>query len=803
MDYERQHQQTLRELAPGCTLLLRSSGAFPLAEPGDLALFGSGARHTVKGGTGSGDVNVRQFRNIEECLEEAGFRISTKYWLDTYDSLRAAAKQAFMQEIRHRAREKHTTPVLEGMGAVMPEPEYRIPLYGEGDCAVYVLSRNSGEGNDRNAVAGDILLTETEQRDILELNRKYPRFLLVLNVGGVVDLSPLSEVRDILYLGQLGSVTGEVLADLLLGKSYPSGKLTSTWSAWEDYCREGDFGDISETHYTEGVYVGYRYFDSVGKKALFPFGFGLSYTSFSLKSGEIGLDGETLTVKATVTNTGERPGREVIQLYASSPAGKLDKPYQALAAFAKSRQLRPGESQELSLTLNVRQLASFDEFLHAWVLEKGDYILRLGNSSVDTKPVAVLRLDKDAVTRKCKSCMGKPDFTDWSPEAPVKAKAPRFVKVLKLAASSIVPEEVGEAEEPVEPLAKELSREELAYMSVGAFHEKAGALSVIGNASMSVAGAAGESWSGLKDRQVPALVMADGPAGLRLNRDYYRDEKGIHPLGETMPEGISDFLPAPARWFMALLQSKAPEGTEILHQYCTAIPIGTMLAQSWDLELAGACGDLVGEEMERFGVHLWLAPALNIHRDVRCGRNFEYYSEDPLISGRFAAAVTLGVQKHPGCGTTIKHFAANSQETNRYFSNSQVSERALREIYLKGFEICVRESQPKALMTSYNLINGIHSSERLGLLRDILRAEFGYQGLVMTDWIIALLSPAKGSKYKAPRADRIAAASNDLTMPGSSGDVKAILKGLENGTVTEDRLRRNVSRVIRLARELA
>ena len=238
------------------------------------------------------------------------------------------------------------------------------------------------------------------------------------------------------------------------------------------------------------------------------------------------------------------------------------------------------------------------------------------------------------------------------------------------------------------------------------------------------------------------------------------------------------------------------------HQYCTAIPIGTAIAQSWDLSLAEACGDLVGDEMRRFGIHLWLAPALNIHRDVRCGRNFEYFSEDPLISGKFAAAITRGVQKHPGRAVTIKHYAANNQETNRYFNNSRVSERALREIYLKGFEICVRESQPKTLMTSYNLLNGIHTSERQGLIERILRQEFGFTGVVMTDWIIGMLKPPKGSLYKAPRADRIAAAGNDLTMPGGTDDVKAILSGLENGTVTEARLRINVSRVIRLAKEL-
>ena len=800
-DYEQEHLELLRGITPGCTVLLRRNGAFPLEKAGELALYGSGARYTVKGGTGSGDVNSRSFLTIEEALEQEGFTITTKYWLDDYDLFRSAAKDTFIQEIRRRAKEKHTMAVLEGMGAVMPEPEYRIPLYGEGDTAVYVLSRISGEGNDRQAVGGDLLLTETEKRDILALNRKYPRFLLVLNVGGPVDLSPLEEVGNILILSQLGVVTGPVLADLLLGRSYPSGKLTTTWSAWGEGCNLGDFAQQDNTEYREGIYVGYRWFDSVGKEPMFPFGFGLGYTDFAIKAGEAKAEGEWITLTAAVTNTGKRPGREVVQLYASQPAGVLDKPYQVLAAFAKTGELQPGETETVSLRFSVRDLASFDDFRGAWVLEKGDYTLRLGNSSRSTDAVVILRLDKDAVLKHTVRCLGKPEFTDWAPEKLPKGKKHRFLKVLKISAASLPEQPLFEAETRVEPEAAQLSPEELAYMSVGAFSEKGGALSVIGNAAISVAGAAGETYGGLKDRGIPSLVMADGPAGLRLNKDFTVDEKGVHPIGETMPAGISDFLPGPAKWVMSKMNQKPIQG-EVKHQYCTAIPIGTAIAQSWDLSLAEACGDLVGDEMRRFGIHLWLAPALNIHRDVRCGRNFEYFSEDPLISGKFAAAITRGVQKHPGRAVTIKHYAANNQETNRYFNNSRVSERALREIYLKGFEICVRESQPKTLMTSYNLLNGIHTSERQGLIERILRQEFGFTGVVMTDWIIGMLKPPKGSLYKAPRADRIAAAGNDLTMPGGTDDVKAILSGLENGTVTEERLRINVSRVIRLAKEL-
>jgi beta-glucosidase len=248
---------------------------------------------------------------------------------------------------------------------------------------------------------------------------------------------------------------------------------------------------------------------------------------------------------------------------------------------------------------------------------------------------------------------------------------------------------------------------------------------------------------------------------------------------------------------------KVPADARIQDQYCTAIPIGTALAQSWNLEFAKACGDIVGAEMERFGVHLWLAPALNIHRSILCGRNFEYFSEDPYISGKMAAALTLGVQAHPGCGTTIKHYCANNQETNRYGNNSRVSERAMREIYLKGFGICVEESQPKAVMTSYNLLNGQHTAERRDLTEDVLRREFGFRGIVMTDWVVGNgIMNNKKDIHPAVKPQLVAAAGGDVFMPGCKADFKNMEKGLADGSLTRQQLRINATRVYRMAKEL-
>ena len=797
-DYEIKHNEILRKHSAECTVLLKTDGAFPLNGPCTLALYGSGARRTIKGGTGSGEVNSRCFVTAEKGLEAAGFTITSKAWLDAYGQLWPKAKKRFIRGLKRDALKHGTLAILSSMGAVMPEPDYELPLDAEGDAAVYVLSRISGEGSDRKPISGDILLTETEKRDILALDRKYKRFLLVLNVGGIVDLSPVLSVRNILLLSQLGSETGNVLADIVLGKAAPSGRLTTTWSAWGDYPTVGSFGEKDDTLYKEGVYVGYRYFDSVGKKPLFPFGFGLGYTDFALEAGKITETAGKITFEVSVKNIGRWPGKEVAQLYVSQPQGKLDKPFQALAAFAKTETLQPGAEQELSLRFDLRELASYDASRACWILEPGDYVLRLGKSSADTKPIAVVRLDMEAVVRQVKNCFGRPDFTDWKPETRTSEKIDGL-PVLPVSASAFRMQTADyELSHEIDQITERLTDEELCLLNIGAFKQK-GSKSVIGNAANSVAGAAGETCSAVQG--IPALVMADGPAGLRLSRRYTKDETGAHALDGGMPESVMELMPAPAAFVMKLLgRNKKVEG-EILEQNCTAIPIGTALAQSWNLDFARQCGDIVGDEMERFGVQLWLAPALNLHRDIRCGRNFEYYSEDPLLSGKFAAAVTQGVQRHPGCGTTVKHFAANNQETNRYSSNSQVSERALRELYLRGFEIAVRESQPKALMTSYNLINGVHTSERRDLLEDVLRAEFGYQGIVMTDWIIAVMN-GRGNKYAAPNAARIAAAGNDLTMPGGQGDLKAMQKGLKDGLVTRRQLQINATRMIRMAKQL-
>lgn len=806
-NYELEHIEKVRALSPECMVLLKSDGSFPLVSPGKVALYGNAARKTIKGGTGSGDVNVRHYPSVEEGLENAGFTITSKAWLDGYDAIWREANKAFKAGIKAKIAAEGISAIMMGIGAIMQEPEYALPLDSEGDTAIYVLGRISGEGADRAPEKGNFLLTDTEIRDILCLQKQYKRFLLVLNVGGVVDLSPVvDQVSNILLLSQLGSAIGDAFADVLLGKAYPSGKLATTWAKWEDYCHEGDFGSANDTRYQEGIYVGYRYFDSVDKQPVFPFGYGLGYTSFVTSAKATSTEGSTITVTAEVKNTGKFPGKEVVQLYVSIPEGKLDQPYQVLAAFAKTDELKPGQSEKLTLSFRMEDIASFDEESCNAIVEKGSYVLHVGNSSRDTEVCAVVELDDDALVQRLHDVGGKPNFTDWKPERRRAMDIPENIPVLKLsvsAISEIIPE-LPVIDPKAAELAASMTESDLAMLCTGAYNGSIGSNSVIGNAGITVAGAAGET-TGIFDN-IPALIMADGPAGVRLSPRYGKDENGVYSLDDGSMAEIMELVPEQMLAFLGFGKEKPQRGGTVHEQYCTAIPIGTALAQSWNPDVCEVCGDIAAEEMERFGVHIWLAPAMNIHRLPLCGRNFEYYSEDPLISGKMAAGVTNGVQKHHGRGVSIKHFCCNNQETNRMHSNSQVSQRALRDIYLKGFRIAIDESDPATVMSSYNLLNGEHTSQRYDLLETLLREEWGYKGIVMSDWVSGNFNKPD-DKYPGAVASGGVKAGNDIMMPGTEGHHVDMMNALNNSDaaypITRSDLEKSASRMIAMAWRLS
>ncbi|KAL6593356.1 beta-glucosidase [Neocallimastix californiae] len=788
--YEIDHINTLDSYLSECTILLRKNGDFPIGKSTkQVYLYGNGVRKTIKGGTGSGDVNSRSFDTIEQAFTKAGFEILSKDYLDEYDKVYTKAKDEFKKKVQ-----SETTDPMSLMGVVMPEPDYDIPYAKEGDLAIYVLARISGEGSDRQAVKGDVYLTETERKMILDLAKGFKKFILVLNTGGAVDLSGIDEVENILLLSQLGVNTSKTLVDIITGDKYPSGKLATTWTKFEDYQTIGNMAQIDDTDYKEGIYVGYRYFDTENIDVMYPFGFGLGYTDFEFDVKSAKLSGEKFEVKASVTNVGKYKGKEVLEVYLSKPGTTIDEPYQILVGFAKSKELSPKKKDDLKINFKLSDFASYDVKTATYFLDKGDYVVRIGNSSRNTVPCGVIKVDKRINVKKVENKMGKPEFEDYVPEGKRKQEDLSGVKVFKLKASSIKEKVVKYNDKyEISEGVKALSNEEKAKLVIGAFQD--GPASVIGSASITAAGAAGET---ARVADLKPVVMADGPAGLRLAKDYFIDEYGAHSTSGSMPESMVEFLPDAIK-AMFTAKPEIPEGTEILHQYTTAIPIGTAIAQSWNRKFAELCGDIVGSEMELFKVQLWLAPALNIHRSILCGRNFEYYSEDPLISGAFAASITKGVQKHNNTFVTIKHYAANNQETNRYLNSSNVSERALREIYLKGFEIAVRESQPKAVMTSYNLINGVHTNESKELTNDILRNEFGFEGIVMTDWVVGL---GGSTKYSGPTPYNVIKATGDIYMPGSKADYEAVLKALKEGTLSLEELEMSASRIYNLSKEI-
>jgi beta-glucosidase len=771
--YEIEHINTLDKYFAECTVLLRRNGDFPIGKKNKkIYLYGNGVRKTIKGGTGSGDVNSRSFDTIEQAFTKAGYEILTKDYLDEYDKIYEKAQTEFNDNLRKNS----SGNFFAMMGAIMPEPDYDIPYEKEGDVAVFVLSRVSGEGSDRKPIKGDVYLTDTERKMVLDLAKGFKKFMLVLNTGGPVDLSGLEDVKNILVLSQLGVNTSKTLVDIITGDKYPSGKLATTWTKYEDYPTNENFGDNDDTDYKEGVYVGYRYFDSVNADVMYPFGFGLGYTDFEFDVKSAKLVGEKFEVSVSVKNIGKFKGKEVLELYLSKPGTTIDEPYQILVNFAKTKELKPNKKQTLKLSFKLSDFASYDEKTATYILDKGKYVVRVGNSSRNTKPCGIIKVASKVNVRKVANKLGKPEFKDFVPETKRKQEKLNGVKEFTLKTSSIKQETIDyDKKYEISEEVKALSNEEKAKLVIGAY--KDGNESVIGNASITAAGAAGET---ARVADLKPVVMADGPAGLRLSKDYYIDESGAHGIG-----GFG--------------QTKPPKDVEILHQYTTAIPIGTAIAQSWNRQFAELCGDIVGSEMEIFKIQLWLAPALNIHRSILCGRNFEYYSEDPFISGAFASSITQGVQKHNNTYVTIKHFAANNQETNRYFSSSNASERALREIYLKGFEIAVKEANPKAIMTSYNLINGVHTSESKELTSDILRNEFGFDGIVMTDWVIKM---GGNNKYSGPIATNVVKATGDIYMPGSKSDYENILESLDNGDLSIEELEISASRIYNLAKEL-
>ena len=749
---ERDHKALARRVAAEGIVLLKNDGVLPLTTK-SIALYGPGSRMTVKGGSGSGDVQERHSVTIEEGLKNAGIAFPTTLWMDRFKEKYDADVAAWRQDVE--AKIKGFTPIQTmQMFNVIHESPMPYPactpiqedeLTNETDTAIYVLARQAGEGKDRRVEKGDYLLSDIEADSLKLLSSHYSKLILVLNCGSAIDLSVLDKTRidAVLFYGQGGMEGGNALADLLTGKATPCGKLTDTWAMrYEDYPCADTFsyrnGDLENEEYSEGIYVGYRWFDEKEITPRYPFGFGLSYTTFDCEVQTVTDTAVTVTVK----NAGSYSGKEVLQLYITKPDSSIDHEKKSLAAFAKTKLLQPGERQTITLCFDLKDIAAFDEARSAIILEQGGYGLILNGTSCGT-----VNVDEEILIEQVKP-IGSRAHTQYKENFSPKVAA----------------------------LLRRLSDKDKISLVTG------GGYSI--RCYNNVMGAAGRTCTKLLKKGVPNIVLSDGPAGLNVNQSVVIMKDGT----PRYPDG----LPADWKWgwlrhFERFVKAKPGKGRPV-YRYMTAWPSETVQAQTWDTALLGEVGHAVGREMLEIGVSVWLAPGLNIHRNPLCGRNFEYYSEDPLISGKMAAAITRGVQSSGGVGVTVKHFCCNNQEDNRNRVSENVSQRALREIYLRAFRIAVVEGKPWCVMSSYNRVNGVYVCNSRDFCTGVLREEWGFDGVVMSDW---------NATDQCSHAEAINAG-NDLIMPGNKAVEKSLQKALAEGVLDRDALNTSAGRILKM-----
>ena len=615
------------------------------------------------------------------------------------------------------------------------------------DIALVVIGRAAGEDRENKLTKGSYYLTDEEREMLDRVTSAFRRVVVLLDVGSVMDMSWTEgysgRLSAVMIVWQGGMESGNAVADVLTGAVNPSGKLSDTIARrYEDYPSSAFFGGKEYNDYAEGIFVGYRYFDRHPEKVLYPFGFGLSYTSFIL--GAVSLirkEGKT-EAAVRVTNSGEYPGKEVVQLWCCPPDGRLEKPVRVLAAFGKTKTLAPGETEEIRLSCDDKCLASYDTVSSRFVMEAGEY--RFAANDLD---IGSFMLTDEITVEQC-----EPFCRDSSAlRERILSRLPSAMP--SPAATGLTLKDVRNGNCSLEEFVSCLSDEELEALTRG--HGMMGSpLGVDGNAGVFCG-----ILESLREKGVPPITTADGPAGIRLKK------------------------------------------------YCALIPCGTALACTWNADLVEGLSSKVAEDMIHYGVDVQLAPGMNIHRNPLCGRNFEYFSEDPLLSGKIGAAVVRGVQSK-GKGACPKHFACNNQETNRNRNDSRVSERALREIYLRNFEIVVKEANPLCIMTSYNKINGVWSHYNYDLVTSVLRGEWGYDGCVITDW---WMQRSKSPEFPALKdnAYRVRA-QVDVLMPGNLGHStkenkaeKSIRSSLEKPDgLTRAELQRTAVNVLRLAMRL-
>lgn len=757
--------EALRRAAAESCVLLKNDGVLPFGEE-TVSVFGRCQRDYFYTGYGSGgDVKAPYKVSPEEGFANAGLRVNGE-----------------LSEIYRKWTEKN--PPYEGFWGHWPMCYDEMPVSrrlaaeaaAKSDAAVVILGRSSGEDRESREKRGSMYLTRREERMLENVSAAFRKVCVVLNCGVLPDLSFLKKYAPgaVLVAWQGGQESGNALADVLTGKVNPSGHLPDTAAPLSKIPGTRDFTKGNRTEYTEDIYVGYRYFETFDRESVdFPFGYGLSYTTFSMRAENVRCEDMRITAEVSVRNAGTRAGRGTAQLYLKTPGTVLGAPERQLVRFRKTRELAPGEEEGMTFSFGLEEFASYDDagacgVKNAFVLEAGTYAVYLGENVRDAEKVFETDLSAPVVTERTRSaCAPEKPFTRLVRKngKPVCEQAPAAAYSLRERVLSSLPESAGRPEGTytfgdfaagritAEQLAASLSEEELEAITRGSLESMWAAAGAPGNAG--ILGGVSEK---LRGKGVKALSCHDGPSGVRING------------------------------------------------HASMLPVGTALAAAFDPDLTEELVSFEAGELLEMGGHVLLAPGMNIHRNPLCGRNFEYFSEDPYLTGKTAAAYVRGVQK-TGASAVVKHFACNNRETGRTVSDSVVSERALREIYLRGFRMVIAESEPDFVMTSYNKINGVYSYYNYDLCTQILRKEWGFSGTVMTDWWMRTETspdfPAVSGQALRVRAGA------DVFMPGSAKTGKyrgksdgTLLSSLHaEGGITRAELETSAARVLRSVRK--
>lgn len=798
-----------RRIAEESIVLLKNEGnLLPLDGKKLTAFFGRAQIGTLYSGNGSGGANVAGCGTILEECEKQG--IMAEPVLKGFYKYKTAQQHITEEE------EFDWTKVSEMVNSGImyeifgryraPLEEYEIPdqlisqAVEKTDTAILVIGRNSGGEECDRHLTEDYYLTGSEIHLVRKICRNFPDVILVLNVNGLIDLSWVKnfpEIKGLLFLGIPGEEGAAALAKILSGEVNPSGKMAVTVAenyedypsaehfSWDkdhpekilDYSHYGlsaeengsiGFEKSPVTLYQEDIYAGYRYFDTFRKNVLYPFGYGLSYTTFSIRADRIEKAETGVTVAVKVKNTGNRAGKEVVQIYLSKeetggedPEHGLERPYQELKGFEKTSVLLPGRTETLTIRIPWRALAVYDEDRAAWIIEKGGYILRAGNSSRETSEAGRFRVEETILLEQCENRLqiqecnrGKISFL--SKEDLREQKQQARTEEWKTGR--------GEGQEMTEASdLSDLSVEELAALCVGY--------------------GPGTPFAAVGDRSDPSTIS---------------DAEGNPLTSNSHPTGYPGYV-SPAierKGIRSVFYKDGPAGTGGI-----AWPTEMLMACSFDRKLWRLFGDAAGAECEEQKVNIWLAPAVNLHRNPLCGRNFEYFSEDPYLTGVCACEITAGVQENHPVLVCPKHLAVNEQETFRRGSagrntdaaDSILTERAARELYLKPFEMLVRDGDIRCIMTSFNKINGVFAGGNKDLCTHILREEWGFSGAVVTDW--------GDMDIVVDGADAVAAG-NDIVMPGGPPVIRQILNGYKEGRVTREELEKAVSHLLTMIRKV-